>query len=101
MAVSAHGTEGRTINTNPRIKTGRPITIKKTKAPIRSYRCVGQLVKYLPAVAASKSQRIMPRSATALDPLSRQRDWLCPQFDERRLPDVKSKGGRLAIVRTS
>ena len=65
---------------------------KKTKAPIRSYRCVGQLVKYLPAVAASKSQRIMPRSATALDPLSRQRDWLCPRSTNAVCLDVKSKG---------
>jgi hypothetical protein len=64
----AHEILGLTINTNPRIKTGRPITIKKTKAPIRSPRSVGRVIKYPPAIAASKSHRIMPGSSIALDP---------------------------------
>ena len=46
---------------------------------MRSYRLSGRVMKYLNAVAASKSSMSMPRTASAigLAPLSRWRIFLC------------------------
>jgi hypothetical protein len=57
----AHAIVERAINANPNIKTGTPITIKKTQAPLRSERSsVDWILAYLHAEAASRNHRIMP-----------------------------------------